>query len=1401
MSAEPIELASTYVSVGISTEGLGKQLLRDTKGLSNAFAGLGKKSGSAYANAFSGTSSGATKGAQKDQGQLAKAVETGIGKVRTARDAEAAAARKVKIEETKLAELRAAGAKDSQILQAEDRLANARVKQALATQRVAGEVGKLKSAQNELKAATGQAATAATGMAGKVKTAFAGIGAPFAGLGAQAKKAAGEVGANLKSATAPATAAFTGLVSKAKTSAVSAGTALGQGIAQRTQSALGRLDPFVSMVGRARTRATEMGATFSNSIRTRVQSALSAFDPLRAQVTRAAGTAQMVGSAFGTAVRNRAQAVLAPFQPFAPVVRQAATAAGQAGSNLVNGIRGRVTAGLAAMNPFASLRGKATGDGDAAGGGFVSGVRARLGQLAGMNPFGGLRAPATQAGNEAGAQISAGIESGAKSRGLGGLGTWLKGGLIGIVGGAAAAAGKVFSAGFSRYTSLENANQKLNALSKSLKLTQTDIDGIMKGAQKAVEGTSFSMAEAADVASAAVASNIKPGQQLDQTLKTIANTAAIAGTDMASMGAIFNKAAASGKVQGDILAQLGDRGVPAVQWLAKELGVTAEEVYKLGSDGKISFEQFERAMRNGMDPEAAKMMGDTLSGSMKNFQAAIGRLGGEVMKVAGPALKGMFDGGIKSLNTLTGMVGPFMSSIGDAIKLVQTGDFTGGLFGVEEDHPIVGVLLTIRESIGPVIDGINQLWSGLTMGSGTRAEFAGELEGLVRIGADVRAALEGIAKVVGGYWLGIFTQVGTLFTTVVVPALGALWQSIQIHVIPAFLGLLARAQEIYAVVGPIIQQVVGTIIAKFQELSPQISAAMSQLGAIIGGAMELISAVIGVVLRVIQFLWNAWGQNIMNLVGIVMNTVMGVIRGVMTVIQGVINVVMGIITGDWSRAWQGIRQIFSGIWDTILALLRGAVGVVVQVISAAWNLVRGLFSALRDFVVGLWQRFWDGLLSVGRSILDAISGAIDRGLGAVRGFFQSAVDGIRTIWDGLREAAAAPVRFVINTVINDGIIRGWNELVGLLNLPARLRVGRISIPGLATGGEVPGRWSATRRDPILGVTARGVPHVRIEPQEYVVNRASTRSVERVAPGFMDSLNAGGGQFLRDLVGFARGGLVPSLFGHLPGFWMGGTLPTTGGRISAHRLPYYGAQWAGDLARGMGTPVYAWKAGQVASTARWGHSYGHHIRINHAPGSSLYAHLSQIMVMAGQMVRAGQLIGRVGSTGNSTGPHLHFEIRGGAAMNAGDSGTGGGGILDIAGFLLDKLTTPVRALIDRVPGDGLFVDLAKGVGTQLLDAAIEKIKSATPDFGDSSMTPPTGYWTGTYSATPGWRLVGEQGPELVRFRGREQVADSPTTDEVLSELGGRGRTEVHLHSSDPEVGAARVMDYLRWGKGA
>jgi murein DD-endopeptidase MepM/ murein hydrolase activator NlpD len=105
----------------------------------------------------------------------------------------------------------------------------------------------------------------------------------------------------------------------------------------------------------------------------------------------------------------------------------------------------------------------------------------------------------------------------------------------------------------------------------------------------------------------------------------------------------------------------------------------------------------------------------------------------------------------------------------------------------------------------------------------------------------------------------------------------------------------------------------------------------------------------------------------------------------------------------------------------------------------------------------------------------------------------------------------------------------------------------------------------------------------------------------------------------------------------------------------------------DLAAPEGTPVVAALSGRVVSSGDAG-GYGLAIEIEHdnPRRHTLYGHLSELYVREGDRVRQGEVIGRVGSTGRSTGPHLHFEVRmpqegGWVAVDPGELDPGGAGV--------------------------------------------------------------------------------------------------------------------------------------------
>lgn len=255
----------------------------------------------------------------------------------------------------------------------------------------------------------------------------------------------------------------------------------------------------------------------------------------------------------------------------------------------------------------------------------------------------------------------------------GAIGTAVKRGAV--VAGAAITGliGTTLVKGFKRLTAIEDASASLRGLGHSAE----EVTSIMANARTAVLGTAFGLDEAASIAAGAVASGIKPGQQLEKTLRLVADAATIGKTSMGEMGAIFNKVAASNKMQGDVMAQLNDKGIPIQQFLAKSLGVTVAKVYELSKAGTISFPIFAKAMEEGLGG-AALSSGNTTIGAWKNMVTALSRFGADVLSGIFPSFKVAFNKIGAYLDTLGTKYGPMFKKWGEKVSAAfKTGGFTG----------------------------------------------------------------------------------------------------------------------------------------------------------------------------------------------------------------------------------------------------------------------------------------------------------------------------------------------------------------------------------------------------------------------------------------------------------------------------------------------------------------------------------------------------------------------------------------------------------------------------------------------------------------------------------------------------------------------------------------------------
>lgn len=251
---------------------------------------------------------------------------------------------------------------------------------------------------------------------------------------------------------------------------------------------------------------------------------------------------------------------------------------------------------------------------------------------------------------------------------------------------AGALAGVTLKAGWDRMTSIDNARVKLEAIGNSA----ADVERITNNALASVKGTAYGLDSAMTTAASAVAAGIQPGKDLEKYLTAVADASAVAGIGMDEMGAIFNKVSSQGKASNEVLQQMAERGIPIYQYLADEMGVTAEEVFDLASAGEIGLSDFQNAVTNHIGGAAKEMGSKTITGAIENLKASLSRIGAN------------FLGDPNDPNSLAGKMLPMLNNM-----ITNMGDFEtkATVWGGKVADVFMKIIDVIRQIPTPVLVG------------------------------------------------------------------------------------------------------------------------------------------------------------------------------------------------------------------------------------------------------------------------------------------------------------------------------------------------------------------------------------------------------------------------------------------------------------------------------------------------------------------------------------------------------------------------------------------------------------------------------------------------------------------------------------------------------------------------
>ena len=642
------------------------------------------------------------------------------------------------------------------------------------------------------------------------------------------------------------------------------------------------------------------------------------------------------------------------------------------------------------------------------------------------------------------------------------VGKGIKNVVLGVAGVATAVGAIAVGGGISRALNIEDAQAKLKGLGHDAQ----SVEAIMTDALASVKGTAFGLDAAATTAAAAVASGIKPGQELERYLRLTADAATIAGVSMEEMGSIINKVQAKGVAQMEDLNRLTERGIPIMQWLAAEYGVTAEAMSKMVSEGKVDAETFRRAIETNIGG-AALAAGDTTRGAFANMMAALSRLG-EVFVGSGlSAAKTFFNEVTVILDGLATRFKPWVAEIQGAIGEAFTIEGFGQRFLDAFDRMVSaiqsGPIPQLLASLAPILPALLEL--AQTVGSALGGAFK-------ELGLALAPVIPLIAQALADAVIELAPSLTDLLVALVplIPSLVELAAAIIPLIppiieglIPALQGLVYLLVESLEVFRPFVELLTGGL--DFSGFIESLNEAADAPGTWIRVLLDVmaifearwnemvaffttVGAGITATLTVIGDFFRTTWETIGLVLGGALQVIWGLISGNMSMVSNGISQGLNAIRGWWESIWSGISSTLGGVWANITSAVSNGINSVVSFMSSLPGRIMGAVSSLPGLLVGVGRDMIQGLIN-------GVSGMIQNAINAVNNVGGAMLDGVKSFL-GIKSPSRV-FRDEVGKMVGLGLLEGLGDtgITGridsavqhMVNVPSMAGFGGLSLDG------------------------------------------------------------------------------------------------------------------------------------------------------------------------------------------------------------------------------------------------------------------------------------------------------------------------------------------------------------------
>ncbi|MGW5514245.1 hypothetical protein [Nocardia africana] len=379
--------------------------------------------------------------------------------------------------------------------------------------------------------------------------------------------------------------------------------------------------------------------------------------------------------------------------------------------------------------------------------------------------------------------------------------------------------------------------------------------------------------------------------------------------------------------------------------------------------------------------------------------------------------------------------------------------------------PLLGDMVTafltladrVMPSLGPLFESLGTALVNVAPGLGDLgAALADALTPILpQLGQFIGDLAQGLAPV-----LPVISRLLSSLMTALTPMIGPLSQIAQVvgnalvgavdALAPAMGPLAQSFADLLTALAPIVPLIAENLSVAIQALAPALSTVAQALAPVIASFAQQMQPVIQQLAPVLAQVAMTLGQALADaltqiapflpqLVGAFANLLLAVIPLLPKLVDLAVQVMPGVI------------DIITILLPIITKLIDGFTWFVNEV-------VQKLVLPALQWIIDHWRDLNDSLGKGVDWLTQTVFPAIGDGISKVRGWFQDGIDGIRSIWDGLRDAAANPVRFLVNTVWNDGLRKAWNTVAKFL--PGVGELEPVTL-GFARGGSVFGPGSGT----------------------------------------------------------------------------------------------------------------------------------------------------------------------------------------------------------------------------------------------------------------------------------------------------------------------------------------------------